>query len=453
MMKTHFLNYKLLLLLSVAAITQGSAQQKETEVITLGKAVDLALQNNNLLRVKQLQVAEQQAKMNEKRVNYFPAVTVNGSYLYNAEVGQLVIPAGTFGSLPLGPAAVISLPNEEKRFDVSKHQTFMAGASLYQPITQLGKIKKGVDVARTDYSIAVTEQTKARQQITNAVEQLYYGVLVVRKQKEQAQKKTEVAHLNLYDVQSARLSGKTTGANEAGLNAAVASEEQELLKLKFREEDYLADLKSLTGISATDITLAEENNDTFLTLSLQEYQALAEKNNPDIQLTSLQKQKSELAIQANQWNYLPDVGLVAGYLYQEGNSIMPKSNPYAGASLKWNIQETFSNRQVLNQRKIVQQQALENETYTRKQTTVAVEKAYRKMKQAEELISVAQKAVNYRREEMKIEADRKETGLGRPVKLLETQAGLAGAEADLYAAQLSYKVAVAELRMLTEPVK
>ena len=104
---------------------------------------------------------------------------------------------------------------------------------------------------------------------------------------------------------------------------------------------------------------------------------------------------------------------------------MAKSLPYAGVNFKWNIQDVFSNRQVVSQRQFQQLQAEENNQYTKQQTTVSVEKAYRKLKQAEDLIAVAQKAVSYRKAQLKIESDKNEVGIGQAIDVLETEAELA----------------------------
>jgi len=441
-----------LLLASVFAINCTQAQQ--TTTLTLEQAIEAAKQNNSLLRIKQLQVSEQDAKVRESKVKYYPSVTVNAAYQYNAAFGQLTIPEGAFGALPLyypnTGVVNVALPDKEKTFDVSQHNNVNIGATIYQPITQLKKIKTGVDVAKTEQAIAQAELTKSELQIINAVEQYYYGILAIRKRKEEAQKNIEVAKLKLYDVQSALIAGKTTQVNEVGMQADIANQEQELLKLKFQEEDYIAEFKKWTGIPGNELVLADENTTAPISKMLEEYQKSATTNNTDLQIINLQKQKAELAIKVAKLSSLPDVGVFAGYTFQEGNNIMPKSNPYIGVNFKWNIQDIFSNKQVLTQRQYVQQQAEANEKYTKEQTAVSIEKAYRKMKQAEELIAVAQKAVDYRNAELKLKKDRKETGIGKPIEILETEAALAKSDADLYGAIMSYKVALAELKMLTE---
>ncbi len=430
----------------LAGLSAVHAQQADS--LTLQAAIQSALENNRLIHIKELQVKESEAKIKEANIKKYPAVSLNSAYQYNVNTGSLIIPAGTMGTLPLGGSEV-PLPGDDLEFELGKHNTFNAGVTVCQPLMQLRKINTGVKISKTENAIAALEHTKVELQITNAVEQLYYGILAIRKRMLEYQKNIEVAQLKLYDVQSALFAGKTVAANEAGLHAEMANEEQELLKLKFEEEDYIAELKKLTGITGNEIVLADVDAAVTFSPGLDEYQTEASSNNTDIRLTELQKERSGLAIKAARQSYLPDLGVVVGYTYQEGNSIMAKSLPYAGVNFKWNIQDVFSNRQVVSQRQFQQLQAEENNQYTKQQTTVSVEKAYRKLKQAEDLIAVAQKAVSYRKAQLKIESDKNEAGIGQAIDVLETEAELAKSEADLYGAMMSYKASYAELQLLT----
>ena len=423
------------------------AQQQET--LSLEQAIEAALENNNLLHIKKLQVLEQDAKIKEADIGRYPKVLTNAEYQYRFEIGGITIPTGSLGTLPLNPTTSVTLPSDDLSFDVTKHNNLTVGISAYQPLTQLGKISTGVKIARLDRDISETEQNQVELQIINGVEQYYYGILAVGKRKEEAEKNIEVAKLKLYDVESALMAGKTVQASEMGLQADIANEEQELLKLKFEEEDLIAEFKKLTGLGRERIILSEVDINTVVAKELDDYQLTANENNMDLRSLRLQKEKSELGIKAAKQGFLPDLGFIAGYSHQKGLDIMPETNPYVGAVFSWDLQNIFSNRQVLKQRKLRREQALENKKYTQKQVTVSVEKAFRKMKQSEELVMVAKKAVDFRDAELKIENDRKDTGLTEPVKVLEIEAELAKSKADLYGALMSYRIAISELKLLT----
>lgn len=439
-------------ILTLCAVAFVPVYAQQTQPLSLEQAVEMALQNNHLLNVRKLQVAEKEAKIAEDAIKRYPVASVSSSYQYNANLGQLVIEQGSFGTLPLGGTSV-ALPNEEKTFPLGKHHNFNAGVTLYQPITQLGKIKTGIEVAKTDAELARHEQSRASLQIRQAIEKLYYGLLITQKQQDEANAKIKLAQMRLYDVESALLSGKTIDVNKAGLQANVADEEQNLLKLRIQTEDYTADLKQLTGIEADSITLAPVVNPagaaaTVAPGALDSYLTNAATANNDIKIASLTEIKTQKAIRAAEQSNLPDIGLVAGYSYQTGNLLFPNYNPFVGAQFKWNIQDLVANKQVIRQRHFLSQQARENLINTQNQVRNDVSKTHRKLTQATALIAVAEKAVKYRTEELKVQTDKQASGLNLEADILNTRSLLAKAEADLLAAQLNYRLAHSDLQRL-----
>jgi outer membrane protein len=449
MMKNRIFNRSCGLLVAFALLVSGHLFAQQTS-LNLEAVVDRALENNKLYQIKSLQAEEKRAKVQEDQIKAYPAVSVSSTYQYNLNIGQLSIPQGSMGALPL-PAGSIALPNSDLNFDLGKHHTFNAGATIYQPISQLGKIKTGVEVAKTDVEIAVWEKTKVSLQIRQAVEKLYYGILINGKQKEEANARLELARMKFYDLESANMAGKTIEPNTSGLQATIADEEQNLLKLEIQREDYLSDLSRLTGLPAGEIQLmpidftAEQPSK-----SLDEYRNGALDNNADIQLAGLGKLKSELAIRAAKLSYRPDFGLFVGYTYQKGNIIFPQNNPFAGASLKWNVQDIFSNKEVIRQRYLLAQQAELLLAEKKEEISNDVDKAYRRIRQAKMLIEVAERAYTYRSQELKVQEDRKLAGLNTAADVLNTRSLLARAEADLLSAQLNYKLAISDLMILTE---
>ncbi len=450
-MKNIRISFSFAVLLTGMALYTEVAFAQQTEKLTLEKATSLALQNNRLLTIKTLQVSEKQQKVNEDKVKFYPSVTVASTYQYNTNLGSLTIPQGSFGALPLNGNS-IALPSESKTFELGQHHLFNVGLQVYQPISQFGKINTGMQVSKTDVQIAEQEKAKATLQVKQAVEKVYFGLLIAQKQKEEASLKLEVAKAKLYDVESALQSGKTIQASKVGLLANVADEEQNLLKISNQMEDYTADLKRLTGQTSVETFELEPISltaDALANQSLEQYQTQAASSNTDIKIATLTKTKTDLGVQASRFSNLPDLGLIGGYTYQKGNLLFPAGNGFAGISFRWNIQDLTANRFTHRQRTFLQKQAEENIANTREQVQTDVEKAYRKVKQSTELLQVAQKVVNYRKEEYKIQEDRQKAGLNLKADLLSAQATLAKAETDLFAAQLSYRLALTDLQIAT----
>jgi outer membrane protein TolC len=389
-------------------------------------------------------------KIKEDEIKKYPSAILNSTYQYNVNLGALTIPAGSFGSLPLNPTTTISLPGNDKSFTLGEHNNFNAGFTIYQPITQQGKINTGIELDKTDVQLTGKEKAKINLQIKQAVERLYYGILIAKKQTNEANAKLEWAKLKLFDVESALLAGKTIEVNKAGLQANIADEEQNILKLSIQIQDYWADLKKLTGIQNDSVELKDVEVSVSNTLTVDQYKETAFNGNIDLQIASLTKSKVLLGIKAAKQSYLPDVGIIAGYTYQKGNILFATNNPFLGANLKWDLQNIFSNKQVIAQRQFQLQQAEENIANTKEEVNIEIEKAYRKISQSKALIAVAQKVVIYRKQALKVQTDQQVAGLNVKVDLLDTQSLLAKAEADVYASQLSYQLALSDLKYLTE---
>ena len=438
--------------------------QENSEKLNMQKVIDLAAQNNRLLSIKQLQVFEKQQKVNEDRVKYFPAVIVGGSYQYNSNLGNVTIQQGSLGQATIGSIST-PIPSADTKLEMGGADIYSACIMVYQPISQIPKISAGVKVAKTDLEIAIIEQAKATMQVQQTAEKLYFGLLILQKQKEEVLIKLELAKRRLYDVESAVLAGKTTMSSQTGLKANMADEEQNLLKINFQIDDYSADLKHLVGLPPASSFVLEPvsvEDFEFIALPMNTNVQKAQRDNNDFKIATLYKTKAEHAIDASRYSYLPDFGILGGYVYQDGNAHrLPQDNTnigfaprwsiedaFIGVTVKWNIQDIFSNTYIKRQRHSMKKQAEENLANTLEQVNTDIAKAQRKITQSAELISVARKVVDYRREDFKIQNDRLSAGLNLEADYLAAKAALAKAESDLFASQLNYRIVITDLQIL-----
>lgn len=450
-MRTKIFSGRLIVIAGILTSVNAAMPAQEVKSLTLETAVELALQNNHLLNIRKLQVEEKQQKINEDRVKYFPVIGLGGSYQYNTRLPELVIEQGRFGGLPLG-GTIIPLPAIDERFDLGQHNVYNAGVTFYQPVTQLGRINAGVNYSKTEMHIAETEELRAVMQVKQVVEKLFFGLLITGKQIEEAELKLSLAVTKLHDGESALAAGKITESGTIGLSAAAADEEQNLLRLRMQYDDYVSDLVQLTGLNPGERLLPEpvahedfQESIAAIDTSL----SRASEGNNDLRIAMLNKTRADYSIRASRYSYLPDVGILGGYTYQEGTDIYPKNNAYIGASLKWNLNDAFANRMIQRQRMYLKQQAEENLLNTKEQVNRDIAKAYRRLIQSGGLIKVAVKAVEYRKADLKIVSDRRKSGLNMESDLLAAKAAMAKAEADLFAAQLNYRIALSELKILT----
>ena len=430
---------------------QPPVSAQTVKILKLEDAIDLALQNNHLLNIRRYQVEEKQERVKEDRVKFLPTIAIGGSVQYNSNLPSITVEQGRFGTLPFN-GMYYPLPPIDEIIEVGEHNVYNAGVAVYQPVSQIGKIYAGLQYSNTELQIAQTEEARAAFQIKQGVEKLYFGLLIIRKQIEEAIIKVALAETKLNDIQNAVTAGKTTESNMYGLSASMADEQQNLLKLKIQYDDYFADLIQFTGLDPTDsleLQPVQVKNYKATISAIDTSLGQARSKNNDLKMALLNKTKTEYSIKASKYSYIPDFGLLGGYTFQEGSDIYPRNNAYIGASIKWNLQDILSNRAVQNQRIYLKKQAEENLMNIVEQVSRDIDKAYRKLNQSTQLIHVAEKVVEYRRADLKIQSDRHISGLNLESDLLSAKAAMAKAESDLYAAQYNYRIALSELKILT----
>ncbi|OXG07124.1 outer membrane protein TolC [Flavobacterium araucananum] len=437
----------------LGAILLGSLRLSAQESsYSLQELIEAAKKNNSLIRIKEYQVQEKMSKLKENKIKQYPSAIVDGTYQYSFNQPEITIPAGSLGTIDTGNGQTQLLPSQASKFPTGQKGSYNVGLNFYQPVTQLFKINTGLNMDKVDIKLGQAEKEKTALELQLAIEQLYYGAIIAQKQTDATKAKLELAKSRLYDAQGALTTGKTIQANLSGLQAVIAGEEQNLLKIEFQLQDYLAELSRLTTLSIVVLQPQDEEQGNINTFAVNDYKNLAD-HNPDMEIARLQKEKAVLAIQAAKESNLPDFGLVAGYYVQQGSPFLPKNSPFAGLSLKWNLQDLFSNNELKNQRQFQLRQAEETITYTQKQVNSTIDQTWRKVELSQGLIASAKKLVGYRKDALKEQQDKEDAGLGIKTALLEAKSQLAEAETDLYTAKLSNTIAIAELRNLAGQTK
>ncbi len=423
----------------------GSAWSVQAqEVLSLEEAKSQALQHNRLLSIQKEKVRESEYKVTEAKTKNKPQFLASGMYVFNGITKDLAIPAGAFGQV-----GGTYLPQKPVPLFQSKHNLFLGSVGAYQPISQLGKIRVGVKAAEADVRIAQTQVTKAELEVLQGVEKLYYGVLIAQKQLDEANANVQLTQAKLYDVESALLAGKTDEVYKVGLQADLASQQQKVVQILNQMEDYEADLKVVLGVPDTDsLRLTDVSMEGLAVQPLNTYLEESRQSNPDVKLATQTIEKVEYGIEAARKDKLPNVGVLAGYNYQNVISDLPANNYFLGLNVSWNIYDFGKRRSEENQRLSQKKQAEAYQAHTQEDVAAKISKAYRKVTQSQRLITVAQQAVTLRREEVRMKTNAKEAGLKLEKDLLESKASLAKAEQDLYGAQLAYRLAIAELNTL-----
>lgn len=410
--------------------------------LSLTEAQEMAVKQNRLLRISRFKEQESLDSVKNMRSKYYPNIDAAGLYNYTTNT-DVSIPQGILGSISGFP-----IPDQDYKLFEGRHGIVVGGVQVTQPLSQLTKVATGVKVAETNLSIAKAQTRRNELKIKQGAEKLYYGILIAKKQREQAMVDLELYKAQLYDVVSALLAGETDSTRYYGLQAQISSGQQKLMQAGYQIENYTADLVELTGLPAgtsleLDSVIRAEPDST----PAAEYQEKAEANNPEIRIAALTREKAKFGVLAAKKNYIPDLSLTAGYTYQNVLRLLPDNNYHVGVLMTWKILDWGSRRSLLDQRRSQENQAEELLAHTREQVNNATSKAYRNKLQARQLLDAAGKAVEYRRQELRFAQNRRAAGEVLKRDVLTAQSNLAKAETDYFSALLNYRLAGSELQI------
>ena len=411
--------------------------------LTLDEAQQLALQNSRALKLARLKVDEAGHKQAGARSDYVPKLLGTANYLYFTQRLGTTLTAGDLG-LGMLPPPFPSIPIP---INLVKQNMFFGGATLAQPITQLYKVQQGVKVASTEREIALAQSAGREDEIHYAVEQLYYGLLIVQRQRTAAEAKVGAAEELYKDAQNAVDTGNALKVASIGRHAALLEARQALLATRDLASDYSEALNFLIGVAAkTELSLTEPDRPSFNLASADEAVRAALEHSPQVMEARETVEKARAARRAALADYIPEITAMVQYFHQAGVPTLPNDFGAVGGTLTYTLFDFGKRRELVRERATLVVQAEENVKRIEEDVEQGIRKGYRNVQRSLEMVNVAREAVDLRTESERLTRDQVELGLALNSALLEAQAAQAAAASDLLRAEVGWRLAWAELR-------
>jgi multidrug efflux pump subunit AcrB/outer membrane protein TolC len=423
---------------TAAAVVRDSGQRR----LTLPQAIELALKQNRALKIARTRVRENEQKVVSAKADLYPQLASDANLLGIANKEIVDIPRGALGTVPgLGP-----FPVQDTRLNQGSNAVFLANITVSQPLTQLLKIREGVRVAEADTRNSKAEVRKAEDEVTLAVHQLYFGLLIATRQRAALLAASESAGQKLKESEDAIRSGNVLEVAAIGSRASLLMSRQQLLTAEDQISDLSVELNDLLGLPLnTELQLEDVNDEPGTLRSHDEYVQQALTQNPEIQSAKEVASKARAAVGAAKDEYIPDVAVFARHTYQNGVPFVNHNDDTFGMQMKWNMFDWGKRRGRVGEREAQLQQAEQNVQRLESHTKVEIEKAYRKVERSRKMIEVAQEALSLRRESQRIGKNQIAAGLIQQSQYAEATAATLKAEAEELQARLGYELALAEL--------
>lgn len=424
--------------LIAALILAAAPAHAQTKRLTLPEAVNLAVRGNSALKIARLKVVEKARQVAAARADNFPKLS-NYTWYMGFSNSQAV-------SIPIG---LIPVPIQQAAAGQGSSTFFLNGTVLAQPVTQLLKIHEATGIARSDESIAESDEKKARNDVILAVHQLYYGLLIARSQKEAAGAGLAAAQESLRDAQKAVIAKNLLKVAVTEAQTAVLKNRQSLLAANIQIADLNAELDQLLDLPLdTQLELSYPGPSEGLAGNRDYYLQKALCQNPEIGAAKATVAKARGGVNAARDQYIPDVTLFAANTYQQGASFLTNNMGSFGVMVSWDIWDWGKRNAVIGERCAQMSQAEENVHRVNDEISVEVDNAYRKLENAKSMREVAGEALALQKERLRLVSNQLKTATISHTKYEEAVADFKKAESDDLQARLGYDLAVAELNRI-----
>jgi outer membrane protein TolC len=429
------------------AIGCGAVVHAQPRELTLDEAVSLAKQHNSAVKIAGDKVNEMDARVHESRASYFPALSNDSTAVHIAEEQSITIPQGSLGVFPqIGPipATGVSLAQGNPNFVLST-------TTFSQPITQYFKTRAGVDVARADAASARSDMRRAENDVAYKVKEVYYGILTTERRRDALDAQIRAAEMRIVETRNAVETGVSLELRTAEVRMQIAQAKHAHGLLQDAVRDMRLELADLCGFAVdTELELTQLDGSGIDGAPQTEAAVgAALAHNPEIEAASHQVDKARAAVRGARAEYIPDVGVFAQHIYQDGAPFLARNNGAFGVHMTWTLFEFGKRRGQVSEREAEVAQAEENLTRIRNRVRIDVEKAVRKVNRAETEIASARELLTTTTEARRVSSDQVEAGTANRSVFLDAEASRLNAQADLLRAEYDRSVATADLARLT----
>jgi len=362
------------------------------EVLTLDKAINLALLNNRSAKNARLETEKADDRTAATRTHMLPVFKLNAGVSKPLSTFDTTFEKGVFGTTPSGP-----IPNEDTVITSSTNPTAAIVGQLQQPLSQLHRIKLQIRQQEMASEISRAQLSATEQTLVNEIKRAYYAIL-------QSQGAAQAADANIklyreldrvtgeYVVQQVVLKTELMD-----VQTRLAKAEYELMTVQNQLLTQREQLNHLLGrdvrtefaVSSGDETALAVMRETDL-VSARE-RALA--NRPEIREAKLRIEQSKLDKRIKKSEFIPDVSLTVNYATTFSYSnFVPRSLSGVGVSVEWEVFDWGRKKREVAEKTKSIDQANNALLDTESEVLMEVNNRFRQMQESRQLLKVAKLA-------------------------------------------------------------
>jgi outer membrane protein len=390
------------------------------EQLTVDQCVQIALYNSPGILAASHTVGAARSRVGQAWAGYYPQITLAGTYT-KRDMTNTIVPRG--------------------------QDSYSGSATLTQNIIDFGRTGAQVSARLHDLDASREDLREVASLTAFNVKSAYYGLLRAEKNRDVLRETVTLSEKQLEQA---------TGFYEAGVRSRfdVTNAEVELRNAKLnliRAENALriarVTLNNAMGLpDAPEYTIKDALSFQKYAVSLEEARNRAFLNRPDIRAAVARREAAEVSLSLARKGYYPTLSGNATYT-RAGASYPPDFDIWSvGVTLTIPFFNGFLTTHQVREAKENFYTVKANEESLKQNVLLALQQAYFKMLESEELVGVAEITVKKAEENYVLAQGRYEAGVGSPIEETNALVTLSDARMNYIGALADYKVAEAELR-------
>ena len=414
------------------------------EVLTLDKAIDLALVNNRTAKNARLEIGKADDRTASAHTHLLPVFKLNAGVSKPLTTFDTTFEKGVFGTTPSGP-----IPNEDTVITSSTNPTAAIVGQLQQPLSQLHRIKLQIKQQEMASEISRAQLSATEQTLVNEIKRAYYAIL-------QSQGAAQAAESNIKLYRELdRVTGEYV-VQQVVLKTELMDVQTRLAKAEYElmtvQNQWMAQKEQLNHLLGRDVRteFAVSSGDETALAVMRETDLVSAReralaNRPEIREAKLRIEQAKLDKRIKKSEFIPDVSLTVNYATTFSYSnFVPHSLSGVGVQVEWEVFDWGrKKREVAEKGKSIDQASnalLDAES----EVLMEVNARFRQMQESRQLLKVAKLAQTQARANVQMVTYKYRLDAVLLKDVLQSQTVLANSDYDYQKALLAFWTAKAD---------
>ncbi len=414
--------------------------------IDLNQAVELAVLRNLRMADSRLAIQEKEYVRREAFSDFFPTIDLGYKAAFDRyeNLSWVQSLSGPHPSRYYVSPRSATTTGFRQIYRIDPYKQFNSSLTLTQPIFSGGKLINEYKFARLGVDYTAIQAEVNRQNLILDVNDAYYGVML-------AMKLLQVANESVRALEALR--NQTMEFYKAGVvpKVDVLSTEGQLAQARIQRTQAITDIQKQTAQlnyllrnpQETPTKIVEDLSYQPSEYEIPQIYAIAAGNRLEIRQANISVDQALALIKVAKGDLLPNVSAraTAARINDDWNTFDPEGvNSWTlQGTLSWTF-DFFRRRMTVQERRVGEARSFVAREQLVEQIMNDVKQSYMDMKRSESDIFDNRKAVEFRRENFRINQERYKEQVATYVEVLDAQRQLSLSEGDYYTSLIGYKL-------------